>query len=402
MPAPKADAKATKTEAARSKTDATDPQKTRSEGAATETEAARPAAKATQIEERRTETDVLAVTSTRRALAAGASLVPGLLVHGSGHWVLGERDTAGRLLLFEGVGLGALVVSLSGLALTGASRYFVAPLAAGAVGGAGMFGITWLADVYGVLAPDGGTGAPTGVRPRLAIATGIRVVHDPRFPHDVFVSHGFTVDAGPLWLSPTFDIAVDAPNRRYALDVGRRLIGATAAEPTGSGTALDVVLGVADHAYDTDRFSLTTLELSLAGRLELASFARTLRGSFAEASLGYARHWYRYAGLEDDPADALLARVGFGIYIGHGNPLRGEATVAYDHRRDTLAGGLLVPGIGVGYLGFFEQRTELFFARGVGAALELAAGSALVGTTQLLLDSSLFERDQITKGGPAG
>jgi len=339
------------------------------------------------------------VSGTRRALAVGASLIPGVLVHGSGHWVLGERDTAGRLLLFEGAGLGALFVSVSGLALTGASRYFVAPLAAGAIGGAGLFSVTWLADVYGVLAPAGGTGSPAGIRPRLAIATGLRAVHDPRFPYDVFVSHELTVDAGPLWFSPAFDIAVDTANRRYALFVGRRLLGPTASKHTGSGTALDVVLGGSDHAYDADGFSLTTLELSLAGRLDLAPFARTLRGSFAEAALGYARHWYRFQGLPDDPSDALLARVGFGIYLGHGAPIRGEATLAYDHRRDTLAGGLLVPGIPAGYLGFLEQRTELFFARGIGAALELAAGSAFVVGAHLLLEPGVFGSDRTTNGG---
>src|SRR5687768_15034769 len=60
-------------------------------------------------------------------------VVPGLIVHGAGHLFMGETETGMRLMLAEGIGLGAAVGSVAGVALTGASPKLVAPLAATAV-----------------------------------------------------------------------------------------------------------------------------------------------------------------------------------------------------------------------------------------------------------------------------
>ena len=63
----------------------------------------------------------------RRAVAIGASVVPGVVVHGSGHWVAGRPRAARRLLLLEGIGLGAFLGGGLTLVLTGANRYVVGP-----------------------------------------------------------------------------------------------------------------------------------------------------------------------------------------------------------------------------------------------------------------------------------
>jgi hypothetical protein len=71
----------------------------------------------------------------------------------------------------------------------------------------------------------------------------------------------------------------------------------------------------------------------------------------------------------------------FGAYLGQG---QGELKLGYNHRRDTLAGGLRPPGVGAGYLGFLSQRSELYFGT-FGVATEVAYGSALMGSAFLLL-----------------
>lgn len=322
----------------------------------------------------------------KRVLAAGAAFVPGLLVHGSGNWVLGQTRTAKQLLLFEGIGIGALVGSLGGLALTGASRHTVAPLALGAIGGLGLFTSSFLADVYGVLAPAGGTGTPETRRARLELKSGVRYVYDPLFSYRYFASHGFVLDAGFVALSPSFDLALDANNRRYRLGVSRRLFGKTAALRARSGSLVDLAFAATEHAYHEEGFGMTTLEVMLDGRLDLDALDPRLFGAFVEAGAGYARQWLRYdamgAGdIEGDSTDELLARIGFGMYLGP----RGLTKLAYDHRRDTLAGGLRFPGIGAGYAGHLESSTQWFFSEHAGAALELQYGSAFVAGAFLLL-----------------
>jgi hypothetical protein len=322
-------------------------------------------------------------SSSRTALAASAALVPGIIVHGAGHWVLCERTTAQRLALIEAAGVGATLVSGAGLFATGASRYFVTPLALGVLGGVSLFGVTLFADLYGVLAPPGGLGRPAAPR-LLSIETGARWIYDPQFSYRAFLSHGFRVDTRPIWLAPRMDVALDAKNRRYSLTTGYRLLGSARKLVPLSGSWLDAKLGFTDHAYGDDGFSMTILEASLAARLELSAIGKTLRGSFADTELGYARQWSRFQGFPDDALDELLFRTAFGVYLGRGQPFEGEARIAYDHRRDTFAGGLRMAGIGAGYLGFLEQRTE-FYLGALGGALELSYGSALIVSASFLV-----------------
>jgi hypothetical protein len=323
------------------------------------------------------------VTSGRRALAVGAAVIPGVVVRGAGHYVACEPDTALDLLYLEAAAVATAAVSLTGLATTGASRYVVAPLALGALGGVGLFATSWLADIYGVAAPPGGTGRARSQLKRFGIQTGIRAVYDPLFETHWLVSHGFSVDTGLIWLSPRLDASPDARHRRLALLAERRLFGASAPRDQHASWSVDGRLGVRDFAERQEGFGTTTAELALAGRMDLEHLGPTLEGAFATAELGYAREWHRFDGLPGYSWDALLGRVGFGVYLGH-DVVRGESSVAYDHRRDTVAGGMHLPGIAAGYAGYLEHRTELYFGPHWGVAAELAYGSAFVASSYLL------------------
>jgi hypothetical protein len=320
----------------------------------------------------------------RRAAALGAALVPGILVHGTGHWVLCESKAARKLATYELIGVATTVGSGAGLALTGASQYVVAPLALGALTGLGLFSVTFLADVYGVLAPVVGRGAP-GPVPRLSLQTGVRSIYDPHFEYRWLLSHAFRYQRGPYWIAPRLDAALDAHNQRYSLRAGRGLLPRPAGATAPSRTALDLQVGVSDHNYNNEGFATTTLELAFTGRLQLEALAPNLKGSFAEGAAGYAREITRYDGLPTDGNDQLLARFGFGFYLGRPGGLHGESSFVYDHRRDNFAGGLKLPGIGAGYAGHVEHRTELYLAEGIGAAAELTYGSAFIASAYLLM-----------------
>jgi len=110
-------------------------------------------------------------------LPTALSVVPGLLVHGSGHFAAGDSDTGWRLLAWQGMGLGASAVGFGGLAATGAARQTAGLFVA--VGFARLFPFTasWLADVVGTArrgermafaeAPGAGL-QPVGARLRLS------------------------------------------------------------------------------------------------------------------------------------------------------------------------------------------------------------------------------------------
>jgi len=285
-------------------------------------------------------------------------------------------------VVIEAAAVSSAVGSAVGLALTGASRYVVAPLALGALGGLGVFGLTLLADVYGVTAPEGGTGAPT-TPPRLSTQTGLRSIYNRHFEARWLASHALRLDLGALWLEPRLDAALDAHVQRYALASAWRFIGARPGQQN-AGHRLEAGTVLSDHAYSDDGFATTTLDFFVGGRLGLDVLGRTLRGSFVDGSAGYARQWTRFDGLPRDLEDELLARFAFGMYLGGPGGVSGESWLAYDHRRDTFVGGLLLPGIPAGYAGFIEQRTELFFGSHLGAATEVSYGSAFIASAYFL------------------
>ena len=321
----------------------------------------------------------------RRALGAGAAVVPGALVHGAGHFVIGESDTAVRLLIAEGIGLGMLLGGGSVLFLTGASRYVVGPAAGIAALGAGLFGTSLAADVYGTVSTDGGAAdlvprAP----PKLESELGYRYVSDSLFPYRHFMVERLTLTLGAVRVTPSAWLDPSGKNARYRLEGGYRLIGLDPGERRQHAfdDRLEVEVGLVHHRYPTQGFTRSSAEIALASRYDLAHLGPSLRGAFVEFAAGYgrARIDYHLRGLDvpADTDDVLLARFGFGA-VFRGNTYPGsQALLYYDHRHDDFAAGLLVTGLGSGVVGHFGTEWRWFFTPSFGLLAEAELGSALV------------------------
>lgn len=318
------------------------------------------------------------------ALAAGASLVPGLLVHGSGHFVLGEEETAYRLLAAEGVGLGLLGVGFGGLAVTGASRRLSGPLIGAGIAGAMLTGVSWLADTYGVLAPEGGLGAPRLDLPPIEARLGWRFVSDPTATYGQLLVPGARVAFSDFWVDAEALIALDAPNARVSLVGAWRLDGPRHGEIAADGSFLDVVIGARHHHHGDGDFAVTTVEAMVNGRYDLARIGRTLRGTFVELGLGAGLEAYDFFGEDGDGNEILLGRFAVGGYFGAPGRGWGEVSAYYDHRHDGFAAGFKMPGAGSGTAGHFGLAARILPFADWGVDLDLAVGSAWVGGLSLV------------------
>jgi hypothetical protein len=329
-------------------------------------------------------------SSARRAAAVATAIVPGFVAHGAGHYVLGDPRTGSRLLIAEGVGLGAVGVGGLSLFLTGASRYVVAPLALLTIGGVGMFAVSWLADIYGTAAGPEGTGIPLLFAPRLETELGYRHVYDPQFAYRNFAVYGFDLRHGALRLEPSAWIALDDANARWRVLGAYRFSGPRPAPAPRArdGSRLDLQAALTHHRYDTDGFNTLTVEAAVDGRLDLERWAKPLRGSFADFGAGAALQAYDYdvPGLElgNDVESLLLARFGFGMYLGDPATNGGELVVYYDHRHDDFAAGLKMTGLGSGIPGHFGTQLRYYPSRDFGFLLESQAGSAYVAGISVL------------------
>ncbi|WP_394829399.1 hypothetical protein [Pendulispora albinea] len=310
-------------------------------------------------------------------------MVPGLVVHGSGHYVRGETATGHRLLAMEGGGAAGLALGLAGLAITGASRRFVGALALLTLSGGGLFVVSTLADLYGVAAPEAIRGTPLRMAPVIRTELGLRYVYDPNFDYRSFMVQGIDYRVRGLKLAPSAWFALNDDNARLMANVGYRFVGPRPDRSARDGSYFDIDAGFLHHRYGTEQFSMTGAELSIKGRLDMVILGRTLRGSFAELGGGFGLQSYRYLGLSEEANTLLLGWFAWGFYVGPGN----EILLYYDHRHDDFAGGMKLGGLGAlgsGVPGHVGARGTYFVTPDWGVLADAQIGSAFVGGVSFL------------------
>ena len=328
-------------------------------------------------------------TVQRGVLPTAAAVVPGLLVHGSGHFALGQPRTARRLLLMEGAGLGLFLAGGLTIVFTGASRYFVAPAATASILGFGLFSTSYMADIYGTLSNDGGA-ALSRYRPpaRWETELGYRRIEDPEFAYRDFLVERVSRQIGPLRLSPSGMFSLGGDSARYRIESQYRLLGDVEDPHPRDVGFLDVTLGFVHQRHRPEHFSRSQAELSLDARYDFARLGPTLRGAFLELGAGYAlaRTDYDLSGftVPHDLEHALLGRIGFGVTLRGKSAPGSEALLYYDHRHDDYVAGLKVAGIGSGVLGHFGFAARWFVTESVGFALDAQVGSAYLGGASLI------------------
>lgn len=313
-----------------------------------------------------------------QVLPAVTSVVPGLLFHGLGPLTAGDTRTAGRLFAMEGAGLGLLLAGGAPIALTGASRRLIGPLYTVCLAGASLFSVSALANIYSTVAPAFTPGVAAPRLPPLELDFGYQHVSDSNFDYRHFLALGATARLATVRLEGTARLAPGEGNTRLRLGAGYRLLGEPEQARGGAdGTALDVEAGAVYHRFPTEGFLMMGGELGLRGRYAMARLSPRLEGSFAEVGLGLALQGYRLFGAvaEDALHEQLLFTFGYGVYLGRAGPLRGEALLYYDHRKDDYAGGLKA---GAGVPGHFGLRGRVLLSERWGVSADVQAGSAYV------------------------
>ena len=317
-------------------------------------------------------------------LPAAASLVPGVLLHGLGPLVAGDVQTATRLFALEGAGLGLLLAGGVPIALSGASRRVIGPLYVVSMAGVGLFSVSALSNLYGLVAPAFPPGVAPQRLPPLELEVGYQHLGDSAFDSRHFVSLGALARLERVRLEAEGWLAPGEGNLRVRLGGAYRVLGAPEAAQAGEdGSALDVELAALAHRFATEGFTLGGGELFVRGRLAMARVSPRLEGSFAEMGVGLSMQGYGYDGpvRDDSLHEQLLFNVGYGVYLGRGGPLRGEALLYYDHRKDDFAGGLRD---GTGVTGFLGLRGRVLLDEHWGVSADVQRGSAWVGRVSLL------------------
>jgi len=301
-----------------------------------------------------------------RALAVGAAIVPGVVVHGSGHWVAEDRAMARRLALAELIGLGMIALGALPVGITGGAPETLPGLAI-AIPGAGLFLTSWFADIYGAAGGARLDGRSRTAPALVEVEAGYLVVTDARagathagaFAASAWLDRGHVAITG--W--------VGADARELGGEVGVRVLGGVRGRPARDGSAVELAIAGYDRRFDDDGLRATVLAIAARGRYELARVGPSLAGSFATLEVGVGHERLHFdAGV--DAASLLLARFGWGVELGDD----AEVELFYDHRRDALAGRLVLDAGANGFAGHVGVEGAAFRGRwGVTGSIEAGA-----------------------------
>lgn len=328
-------------------------------------------------------------TFTPGWLAGSLSLIPGVVLHGSGHAAAGDWDTATDLLIIEGVGLLGIIAGAATLGSLGASRRAATPAIMVLIPSGGLFLHSWLADIYGAIGASDATAPNT--MPWLDVGLGYRYVYDPQFEYRHFSHLDANGRLGDWRLGLEAWVALNDNNQRWRSAVAWRAIGAAAGSSLTNpdikpdGSIVELELAVVYHRHGTEDFSFFSPEFYIRTRLDLKNLSETLRGSFFDFGMGWGVEMYNYnlpgAGFASDVVDELLGRFAYGFYLGQG---RGEWSFFYDHRKDDYAAGLSLDSGTNGPIGHVGLDGLFYIMDAWGVRASFEVGSAYIAGASIV------------------
>lgn len=314
------------------------------------------------------------ISTQRRIAAVAAAIVPGFVAHGLGSYVVHERRTARRLLLASGAGVGAAAIGGLPVGISGGNPY-ASPGIPLLIAGGGTFLVTWFADI-GVAAGLDREGRAIAAPP-WSVELGTIWLHDA-FRERALVHATGRIALGRIDLAAGTLVDAGGDARDGELGAGVRILGAPATgHAIADGSRLVVRSALRYHADDADMVTVVTGDLVVAGRLDLGRYDAMLAGSFAELSTGIGIERARYAG-DHDTDSLLLGGFAWGVYLGD----RGEVAAYYDHRRDSLAGGIAA-WRAAGFVGSVGVYGDVLITPRWAVRGELEIGSSYVTTLAL-------------------
>jgi hypothetical protein len=284
-------------------------------------------------------------------LPALGAVFPGVVVHGTGHFLAGDTPTAMRLLRGQLLALGIAAAGGVPLALTGASRRLSLPAIPLVMGGGGLLLLGWGADIYGAAGLGRVAGTPRLALPGLEARLGYLYVYDPQFAYGSFATPGARLRRGAWHADIDAALALDDDHQRVRVEGGHRFRGPRATGVARDGSALELAAALSLRRHGSEGFATLLGEVVGRSRYDLARVAPSLAGAFADGWLGLGLEVVVYDSVPEAPADWLLGGFGLGMYLGRPEATHGEVRVYYDHFRGELGGGLAVPGGGSGYWG---------------------------------------------------
>ncbi|CAN5795000.1 hypothetical protein BH11MYX2_BH11MYX2_28250 [soil metagenome] len=300
-----------------------------------------------------------------------ASVIPGFVIPGAGSFVATKRSMSLKLLEMAGIGLGMAIIGGESIVISGSN-----PRASGIggpvlVAGVGLFETAWLTDVYNVVGLPHGT---PRTHPPYSLEAGVSWTHDAYRDRALLHAVGQAIPHERIELIAEGHRSYDGAYKDGNLAARVRILHPHFLDDSFDGSYLEIRAAGRIRDDSADMTQAFTMEAEVGGRLDLHHISSLPRGVFAELSTGLGEERSAYA-MAHDWNSLLLARVAWGMYLGHS----GELSIYYDHRRDSIAGGF-ASWHAAGFFGSFGARADLRVTEQYAVHAEFEWGSATVST----------------------
>lgn len=301
-------------------------------------------------------------------IGIAASIFPGVLLHGSGHYVAGNKKEGLSMLKWSGIGLGTTIAGLVGMGLTGGADELMPILIPVTFMGFGVFMSTWLLDIMGT-ANLHGTQELTHPYQETYFLMNYVDQDNNRNNLSRFINYQSQIGFDRFFVQLNYEHELDGKYNEFHLKGGYNLLQKKDYQL--------YIIPEFKYRHSSEGFGI--YQGHLLGELELnmGNIWKSLDGIYFTNELGYGTQIFQFNNSNETFTNSLMI-IGQGLRIHASKYL--DISSRYKRREDELVGGrdfglfYYEHGIRVRVNRLFSN---LLFTHGQGYRLKLGVGYSL-------------------------
>lgn len=313
--------------------------------------------------------DTSEISPPKRVKGVVGSIIPGVLLHGSGHYLMGEKETGKKILKIEGYSFLTGVSSLVALGLLGNADETSGVLIPISMLSFGTFAATWLFDVIGTTGLSNQLSVGQHPYKQSFVNFSYSQQDNNQSPYYTFYSGRLQYGNNQFFAQVNTEVEESLDYREFAFKGGYNIM-------QKDYTNL-YVIPESKYRYSTEGFSIAQFDLQLEMDINLAKLSNTLKNVYFVNTIGYGNSQFNFEGSGFDYSNNMMI-ISQGIRFSVNKVL--DVSTKYIRREDGFIGGrdfLLTHFEHSIRLKFKDLFTEFQFTHGQGFRSTLNLGMQL-------------------------
>lgn len=256
------------------------------------------------------------------------SIVPGILLHGSGHYIMGEKETGKKLLKIQGVSLLTGASSLVALSLLGNADETSGILIPMTMFGFGTFAATWLFDVIGTTGLSNHLSIEEHPYKQSFVNLSYHKQDNNQSPYYNFYGSRIQYGNNEFFAQLYAEVEESSDYQEFAFKGGYNVM-------QKEFTNL-YIIPEAKYRYSSEGFDISQWDLQLEMDINLSKISHTLKNVYFVNTIGYGSSTFDFGRSGSNYSDNLMI-VSQGLRFHVNNIL--DVSTKYIRREDGFIAG---------------------------------------------------------------